>query len=142
MQAHAMGLIEKHTRIYSLVPIRAAQASYELGEVWIPPIKSSVSYAVALHEIGHICGRHRASRYRMVRERDAWSWAKTNALGWTETMERHRDASLAWYEAQIKIGSVSRFVLPAVEFIAENGGGPGVRLKKARRTATKPKKGD
>ena len=29
-----------------------------------------------------------------------------------------------------------------VEFIAENGGGPGVRLKKARRAATKPKKGD
>jgi ribosome-binding protein aMBF1 (putative translation factor) len=29
-----------------------------------------------------------------------------------------------------------------VEFIAENGGGPGVRLKKARRADTKPKKGD
>ncbi len=29
-----------------------------------------------------------------------------------------------------------------VEFIAENGGGPGVRLKKARRAATKPKKAD
>ena len=29
-----------------------------------------------------------------------------------------------------------------VEFIEENGGGPGVRLKKARRVATKPKKGD
>ena len=29
-----------------------------------------------------------------------------------------------------------------IEFIAENGGGPGVRLKKARRAATKPKKGD
>jgi hypothetical protein len=29
-----------------------------------------------------------------------------------------------------------------VEFIAENGGGPGVRLKKARRAATKPKNGD
>ena len=28
------------------------------------------------------------------------------------------------------------------EFIAENGGGAGVRLKKARRAATKPKKGD
>jgi len=29
-----------------------------------------------------------------------------------------------------------------VEFIAENGGGPGVRLKKPRCAATKPKKGD
>ena len=29
-----------------------------------------------------------------------------------------------------------------VEFIAENGGGAGVRLRKARRPANKPKKGD
>ena len=29
-----------------------------------------------------------------------------------------------------------------VEFVAENGGEPGVRLNKARHTATKPKKGD
>jgi hypothetical protein len=108
MQAHIAGLIEKQNLIYSLVPIRAAQASYELEEVWIPPIKSSGSYAAALHEIGHICGRHRASRYRMVRERDAWSWAKAHALIWTAAMERHHVASLAWYEARIKIGSVSQ----------------------------------
>jgi hypothetical protein len=43
MQAHIAGLIEKQNLIYSLVPIRAAQASYELEEVWIPPIKSSGS---------------------------------------------------------------------------------------------------
>ncbi len=29
-----------------------------------------------------------------------------------------------------------------VKFIAENGGGPSVRLEKARHAATKPKKGD
>ncbi len=29
-----------------------------------------------------------------------------------------------------------------IEFIADNGGGPGVRLEKARRAATKPKKRD
>ena len=32
--------------------------------------------------------------------------------------------------------------IAGVEFITENGGGPGVRLKKARRAATKPKKGN
>jgi hypothetical protein len=37
---------------------------------------------------------------------------------------------------------IAAFESAGVEFIAENGGGPGVRLKKARRAATKPKKGD
>jgi hypothetical protein len=114
MRAHIMGLIEEYGLIYSLVPIKAAQASYELEEVWIPPIKSSGSYAVALHEIGHCRGSHRASRVRMVRERNAWAWAKSHALIWTEAMERHRVASLAWYETQIKIGAESRFIPPTV----------------------------
>jgi hypothetical protein len=118
-----------------------ATAIYEFEEIWIPQIKSSISYAFALHEIGHIRGRHQTSRSHMVCERDAWAWAKAHALIWTEAMERLRFACLGWYEAQIKIGSQSRFIAP-VEFIAENGGGPGVRLKKARRAATKPKKGD
>jgi hypothetical protein len=37
---------------------------------------------------------------------------------------------------------IAAFESAGVEFIAENGVGPGVRLKKARLPATKPKKGD
>jgi hypothetical protein len=66
-----------------------------LQEVMIAPIKSVVTYAVALHEIGHLRGRHQDSRRCMVRERWAWDWAKRNALVWTPRMVRCAAASYA-----------------------------------------------
>jgi hypothetical protein len=69
----------------------------ELLEVVIPPVKSAISYATALHEIGHILGRHQQSAVTMARERWAWRWAQKNALVWKPAMERNRLASLARY---------------------------------------------
>lgn len=116
MHAHVMGLIEKYELVCNVIPrVRQSRAAWEVEEIWIPRIKSEISYATALHEIGHIRARHRASRYTMVRERDAWRWAKRNALIWTERMERDREASLAWYEAEFSGGSVSRFCEAASE---------------------------
>jgi hypothetical protein len=69
-------------------------------ELQIAPIKSAVTYATALHEIGHIEGRYQNSRRVMVRERWAWAWARSAALVWTPAMERHATASLAWYAAR------------------------------------------
>jgi hypothetical protein len=69
----------------------------EVSEIFVAPIKSAVSYVVALHEIGHVLGRHQESRRCMVRERWAWDWAKRNALVWTPVMEKHADGSLKWY---------------------------------------------
>ena len=66
-------------------------------EITVAPIKSVVTYAVALHEIGHIRGRHQDSRRCMVRERWAWDWAKRNALIWTPRMARCAAESLRWY---------------------------------------------
>jgi hypothetical protein len=108
MHSHIMGPVEKFEITYSFIarPTRA-RAAFELWEIWIPHIKSPISYATALHEIGHIKGRYRTSRHRMVRERDAWRWAKTNALIWTDTMERHSQTSLVWYETQIAAGRIS-----------------------------------
>ena len=120
MHAHIMGLIEEYGLIYHWTarPTKA-MASYEFEEIWIPKIKSRISYATALHELGHIRGGHRASRWRIVRERDGWAWAKSHALVWTETMQRKREKDLSWYEAQIKAGSQSRFV-PATIVVASN----------------------
>ena len=42
-----------------------------------------LSYATAMHEIGHILGRYQNSRRVMVRESWAWVWARRNALMWT-----------------------------------------------------------
>ena len=58
-------------------------------EIMVRPIKSPITYAVALHEIGHILGRNQNSWLPMVRERWAWQWARVNALNWTDAMERY-----------------------------------------------------
>jgi antirestriction protein ArdC len=65
------------------------------NEIQIPPIRSAISYATALHEIGHILGRHQNSRRSLVRERWAWRWARANAIEWTPVMERCAVQSLA-----------------------------------------------
>jgi hypothetical protein len=79
----------------------------ELLELQLPTVRSAVSYATALHEIGHVKGRHQKSRSVMVRERWAWRWARENALIWTDAMERSATKALAWYEArQLRVDAV------------------------------------
>jgi hypothetical protein len=46
-----------------------AIAMRECDEIRIPRIKSPMSYATALHEIGHLCGRYQQSKTTLVRER-------------------------------------------------------------------------
>ena len=59
--------------------------------VKIRPVKSPVTYAVALHEFGHVLGRN--SGRRVDKEVQAWEWAKANALVWTRRMnDTKRDA--------------------------------------------------
>jgi len=70
------------------------EADGAANEVQTPPIKSAITYATALHEIGHILGRYQNSRRAVVREAWAWRWAQANALAWTPAMERFRRESL------------------------------------------------
>ena len=65
------------------------EADGAANEIVVPAIKSPLSYAVALHEIGHFLGRHQNSRNSKTRERWAWQWARENALNWTPAMERY-----------------------------------------------------
>ena len=58
---------------------RKAYALRDPDEIFVAPIKSVITYAVALHEIGHIKGRYQLSWRCIVRERWAWEWAKRNA---------------------------------------------------------------
>ena len=99
MQAHVLQLCETHEiSITWQQPRDGAWAIYWFREILIPPIKSSRSYATALHEIGHILGRHQRSQAVLVRERWAWHWAKRNALDWTPAMQRHADWCLESYK--------------------------------------------
>jgi len=66
-------------------------------EIITAPIRSVISYAVALHEIGHYLGRYQRSARTITRETWAWEWARQNALIWTLAMERRTINDLAFY---------------------------------------------
>ncbi len=65
----------------------------------IRPVRTANTYAVALHEIGHVLGR-RQSQTRLYAEIGAWEWAKDNARFWsnvmTNKMRRSLDSYIRW----------------------------------------------
>lgn len=64
---------------------RGGRAFRKTRRVDIRPVKSAVTYAVALHEIGHILGKNQ-TRSCLERETGAWQWAKkrlcSGMAGW------------------------------------------------------------
>jgi hypothetical protein len=86
-------------RLHESYALREADGAAD--EINVAPIRSTLSYAVALHEIGHIVGRYQDSPNVLTRERWAWKWARAHAIIWTKAMERYAVAALAWYETTI-----------------------------------------
>jgi hypothetical protein len=74
--------------------VRATDGAGAVDEVQTPPIRSAITYATALHEIGHILGPNQDSPNSHTRERWAWQWARENALVWTGAMERYATRAL------------------------------------------------
>jgi len=98
MHEHIVALCERNEILIQwCVNPNQAWAMGGWNEIKIPRIKSEISYAVGLHEIGHVLGQHQTSKRVLVRERWAWRWARKNALIWTGRMERHARSSLDWY---------------------------------------------
>jgi hypothetical protein len=108
--------VEQLCRRYQLAwyrDVKRPHRSYSLREaeeIHTTPIRSAISYATALHEVGHCVGRHQQSRRVMVRERWAWQWARAHALFWTPAMERSAASALAWYEP--RAANIDRKWLP------------------------------
>ena len=75
-RSHAIGLF------WCRRPDRSYSMPRACDEITVAPIKSVVSYAVALH----ILGRHQESRQCIVREYWAWDWRSVTPssghLGW------------------------------------------------------------
>jgi hypothetical protein len=69
--------------------------------ICITPLRSAIGYATALHEIGHIV-LGRSHDQEIEREREAWQWARSNAIDWTPAMERCASESLARCQARRK----------------------------------------
>lgn len=101
MREHVRVLCERHEiACYEVKRPNQAYAIREGDEIGIALIRSAITYATALHEIGHHQGPHQNSRSVMVRERWAWQWARSNALIWTPAMERSAQKALQWYVPQ------------------------------------------
>lgn len=108
MRQHVDDLLASLSRADDYVEVRwtdspkRAWATIEAGIIAVPRVRSAVSYATALHELGHFLGRHQRSRSRLMRERWAWIWAERNALLWTPAMARDAQECVAWYAARME----------------------------------------
>ena len=97
MHAHVRNLCARHDiRVSWCRRPMQAWAGREIEGIQIAPIKSVISYATAMHELGHMLGRYQHSKASMVRERWAWEWARRNALVWTPAMEEYARISLTF----------------------------------------------
>jgi len=108
MRQHVEELVAKHVpwdvpviQCKGLRDARTLWHGRELLEISLPPVKSAVSYATALHELGHILGRYQHSPKVMTCEGWAWLWAKQTALIWTPRMRYTSGEALMWYAAQV-----------------------------------------
>lgn len=95
MAAHVAHLCEMHEIVVE-GHSRGGRAFRKERRVKIRPVKSAATYAVALHEVGHILGPWQ-SQTRLCSEAGAWIWAREHALVWTPTMEQKQRACLASY---------------------------------------------
>jgi len=75
---------------------RKGLAVYATRTVYVRPVRSEVTYAEALHEIGHLLGAWQDAGI-IVAECGAWLWAMRNALEWTPAMDRAMARWLATY---------------------------------------------
>ena len=93
MEIHIRSLAEQHG--ISVVHGRSGRAWNRTRRIRIPEVKTSITYAVALHEMGHILGVR--SGRRLEKEVQAWEWARANSECWTQAMETRMRKSLLSY---------------------------------------------
>jgi hypothetical protein len=96
LHQHVLDLWGKDDGIEWVSKVFMPTANHETGTLRLHPIKSEATYAVALHEIGHL--RQGFGEDVLLDERRAWDWARDNALIWTPTMEREAERGMGSYE--------------------------------------------
>src|SRR5262249_18536509 len=99
LRRHILELCKKHgITVYAWCRRPShCHALIDRDEIRIMPIESRISYALALHEIGHLRGQRQDSSCTFVREHEAWEWARANALLWTPAMENNVRKAMEWY---------------------------------------------
>jgi len=84
---HFRTLCEKHGVATYEHPECRPYAYPSIRKVHIHPVGTKISYAQALHELGHVVLRHSPDQPRAWKEILAWRWARANAMVWTPDME-------------------------------------------------------
>ncbi len=73
----------------------------------VMPIKCETTYAIALHEMGHLVhptGMLTGSvgqEHDLLHERSAWEWAEYYALDWSPAMEQIKELGLGSYSRRM-----------------------------------------
>ena len=77
---------------------KKAQAVINDRVILISPIKSTITYITALHELGHFLSkRSLTTKDDLASEAYAWQWAQKTAILWTPVAERHKNTCLKQY---------------------------------------------
>ena len=122
MQQHAQSLADRHNIELFIDPkMNPMESSVSLRSsdqkmvVVIAGVWDEVTYAVALHEMGHIAAPraaqlieladaerrrdvHRFISIKREEEEMAWTWARVNAVQWTPMMQAVMDMGLQSYQ--------------------------------------------
>lgn len=94
LHQHVVAICKAH-KIAITFGTRRGRAWRTARKVSVPHVRGAISYAVALHEIGHVLGKR--GRNRLDHEVYAWQWAEEHAHMWNAAMERKRKRSLQSY---------------------------------------------
>src|SRR5258708_1675211 len=95
------------------------RAFRKMRGIRIPPIKSQITYVIALHDIGHIIGKGRSKR-RLESEGAAWQYVLDTTIvplrkATYRRMLKYLDSYLTHNEARMAIGLRAKFTLPPPE---------------------------
>jgi hypothetical protein len=83
LKQHVTLLLDRHKiehRVISRKQHRLARANYADRAIYAPSVSDQLSYAIALHEIGHFVVTSRQGT--LLDEAAVWSWVRSTALIW------------------------------------------------------------
>jgi len=133
MAMHVMALCAYHG--ITVRRRRKGLAVYETRTIYIRGVRSDVTYAEALHEIGHLLGAWQDSGI-IVAESGAWLWAMRNALEWTPAMDRAMARWLGTYvetqDEHPRSDGLPAPGHPAWKVLSKTGAKPSRRRKPSR----------
>ena len=103
-EAHILTLARQHGIALDIRCSTRGMSWADTRRIRIAQVRGPVSYAVALHEIGHLVAEGASGRThsRLLKEIRAWRWARAHALEWTERMDREMQRSMQCYLARAK----------------------------------------